>query len=157
MARLFIPKLRQPPLYLYVIAISVNLCFNIQARWALSGDDTLQDVGSCTGINYFNDFEEYLTILETRLRRRKKSILNIIKEWDEKIFPKHESSLVKGKKKDEGSGLKKAMDLFEANSEEEDIEGQGGNGGMRMLSRRTQCHHICISSSKYQDFALFLV
>jgi hypothetical protein len=35
-------------------------------------------VGSRTGINYFNDFEEYLTILETGLRRREKSILNII-------------------------------------------------------------------------------
>ena len=108
------------------------LCFNIlcQARWALSGDETLQDVGSLTGINYFSDFKEYLTILETGLRRRKKSVFNIIKEWDEKIFPNSESSLVKGKKKDEGSGLKKAMDLLEADSEEEDnqIEGQGGNG-----------------------------
>ena len=87
-------------------------------------------MGSHTGINYFNNFEEYLTILETGLRRKKKSILNIIKVWDEKIFPNSESSLVKGKKKDEGSGLKKAMDLLEANSEEEDnqIEGQGRNG-----------------------------
>ena len=110
-----------------------TLCFNIlyQARWALSGDDTLQDVGSRTGINYFKDFEEYLTILETGLRRKKKSVLNIIKEWDEKIFPNSESSLVKGKKKDEGSGLRKAMDLLEADSEEEEdnqIEEQGGNG-----------------------------
>ena len=87
-------------------------------------------MGSCTGINYFNNFEEYLTILETSLRRKKKSVLNIIKVWDEKIFPNSKSSLVKGKKKDEGSGLKKAMDLLEADSEEEDdqIEGQGGNG-----------------------------
>ena len=38
-----------------------------QARWALSSDDTLQEVGSSTGIHYFNDFEDYLTILETGL------------------------------------------------------------------------------------------
>jgi hypothetical protein len=115
-----------------------TLCFNIlyQARWALSGDDTLQDVGSHTGINYFNDFEEYLTILETGLRRKKKSVLNIIKEWDEKIFPNSESSLVKGKKKDEGSGLRKAMDLLDADSEEEEdnqIEKQGGNGEVALV------------------------
>jgi hypothetical protein len=122
--------------YLYAITytISVNVCFNIlyQARWALSGDDTLQEVGFSTGINYFKDFEEYLTILETGLRKRKKSILNIIREWDEKIFPNSDSSLVlRGKKKDEGTTLKKAMDLLAADSEEEDnqMEGQDGNMG----------------------------
>ena len=37
--------------------------------------------------------------------------------------------MVKGKKKDESSGLKKAMDLLAADSEEEDqMEGQDGNG-----------------------------
>ena len=48
--------------------------------------------------------------------------MNIIKQWDAKIFPDTESSLVKGKKNNEGSGLKKAMDLLAANSEEEDTE-----------------------------------
>jgi hypothetical protein len=89
-------------------------------------------VGFSTGINYFKDFEEYLTILETGLRKRKKSILNIIREWDEKIFPNSDSSLVlRGKKKDEGTTLKKAMDLLAADSEEEDnqMEGQDGNMG----------------------------
>jgi hypothetical protein len=80
-------------------------------------------VGSSTGINYFNDLEEYQNILETGLRRKKKSILNIIREWDKKIFPNSDSSLVvKEKKKDEDSGLKRVMDLLEADSEEEDNE-----------------------------------
>lgn len=103
-----------------------HLWFNIlyQARWALSADDVLQEVGSSTGINYFNDLEEYLNILETGLRRKKKTILNIIREWDRKIFPNSDSSLVvKEKKKDENSGLKRAMDLLEADSEEEDEDG----------------------------------
>ena len=39
----------------------------LQVCWALLSDDTLQEVGSSTGICYFNDFEEYLTILETGL------------------------------------------------------------------------------------------
>ncbi|KAF8961300.1 hypothetical protein BDZ97DRAFT_1760038 [Flammula alnicola] len=66
------------------------------ARWALSSDDTFQEVGSTTGIRYFNDLEEYLTILETGLRQKKKSVINIIKQWDEKIFPNSDSSLVTG-------------------------------------------------------------
>jgi hypothetical protein len=96
-----------------------------QARWALSSDDTLQEVGSSTGIRYFNDFEEYLTILETGLRQKKKSIVNVIKQWDEKIFPNSDSSLVTGKKNNESSGLKKAMDLLAADSEEGDEEVEG--------------------------------
>jgi len=44
-------------------------------------------VGPNIGIRYFNDFEEYLTILEAGLQHRKKSVLNIIKPWDEKIIP----------------------------------------------------------------------
>jgi hypothetical protein len=97
-----------------------------QARWALSSDDTLQEVGSSTGIRYFNDFEEYLTILETGLGQKKKSIINVIKQWDEKIFPNSHSSLVTGKRNNESNGLKKAMDLLaadsEADSEEDDEE-----------------------------------
>jgi hypothetical protein len=96
-----------------------------QAQWALSGDNTLQEVGSSTRINYFNNFEEYLTILETSLHQRKKSVINIIKQWDEKIFPNSDSSLVKGRNNDESSGLKKAMDLLAADSEEEDNQLEG--------------------------------
>jgi hypothetical protein len=59
-------------------------------------------------------------IIETGLRQKKKSVINIIKEWDENIFPETASSLVKGKKSDENSGLKKAMDLLAADSEEEE-------------------------------------
>lgn len=60
-------------------------------------------------------------ILETGLRQKKKSIFNIIKQWDEKIFPESDSSLVKGnfKKSNENSGIKKAMALLAADSEED--------------------------------------
>jgi hypothetical protein len=60
-------------------------------------------------------------ILETGLRQKKKSVLNIIKQWDEKIFPDSDSSLVKGifKKSNENSGVKKAMALLAADSEED--------------------------------------
>jgi len=103
---------------------AIAIC-GILARWALSSDETLQEVGSSTGIRYFNDFEEYLTILETGLRQKKKSIVNVIKQWDEKIFPNSDSSLVTGKKNNESNGLKKAMDLLAADSEEDDEEVEG--------------------------------
>lgn len=66
--------------------------------------------------------EEYLTILETGLQRKKKSIINIIRQWDKRIFPDSDSSVVRGKKSDENgaSGLKKAMDLLAADSEDDD-------------------------------------
>jgi hypothetical protein len=61
-------------------------------------------------------------ILETGLRQKKRSIINIIKQWDQKIFPNSNSSLVRDnfKKSDESSGLKKAMALLAADSEEEE-------------------------------------
>jgi ABC-type siderophore export system fused ATPase/permease subunit len=62
-------------------------------------------------------------ILETGLRQKKRSVINIIKQWDERIFPDSDSSLVKDnfKKSDESSGLKKAMALLAADSEEEEV------------------------------------
>jgi hypothetical protein len=107
-------------------------CTAFQARWALSADESLQEVGSSTGIHYLNDYQEYLMILETGLRQKKKSIINVIKQWDVKIFPDSDSSLVRqlwGKKDGDSGGLKKAMDLLAADLEEdEDNLCDDGNG-----------------------------
>jgi hypothetical protein len=92
----------------FICLVFLTVC---KARWALSADDTLQEVGSSTGICYFSDFEEYLMILETGLRQKKKSIINIIRKWDEKIFPDSDLSIVKGnfKKTNQNNGITKAM------------------------------------------------
>jgi hypothetical protein len=101
--------------------------FRFQARWALSSDATLQAVGTTTGIHYFDDYEEYVKLLEMGLRRKKKSVVNIIKEWDSQIFPNTDSSLVVAKAKSGAdNGVKKAMDSLDADSEEEN-ENSGGN------------------------------
>jgi hypothetical protein len=93
--------------------------FRSQARWALSSDTTLQAVGTSTGIHYFDDYEEYLNLLATGLRRKKKSIVNIIREWDSQIFPNTDSSLVVAKaKSSEDNGAKRAMDSLDDDSEE---------------------------------------
>ncbi len=101
-----------------------------QAHWALSHDNALQEIGLSTGIHYLNNFKEYLTILNTGLWQ-KKSIINIIRQWDKKVFADSESSLVKNKKSDEGSSLKKAMDLLAADLEEEDDQMEDYNRGGR--------------------------
>jgi hypothetical protein len=94
--------------------------FKFQARWALSSDVTLQAVGTSTGIHYFDDYEEYLKLLEVGLRRKKKSVINIIREWDSKIFPNTDSSLVVVKAKSgEDNGVKRAMASLDADSDDE--------------------------------------
>jgi hypothetical protein len=98
----------------------------IQARWVLSNDISLQEVGGNTGIRYFKDYEEYLTMLETGLRRRKKTVVNIFKEWDAKIFPETHFSLVgPHPTKDDGTNLKVLMESVEGDTDEE-----GNNVGL---------------------------
>lgn len=91
-----------------------------QSRWALSSDDFLQNVGTNTGINYGNDFEEYLEVLMTGLRKKKKSILNVFKEWDQVIFPNSDSSLVRQDRDASSSGLKTAMMMLEDDEVKDD-------------------------------------
>ena len=104
-----------------------------QAHWALSSDETLQAVGTSTGIHYFYNYEEYLKILETGLCWKKKSVLNIIKEWDSRIFPNTDSSLVgtKVKSTTDDGGVRRAMEALDADSEEDEVPGglelDGGN------------------------------
>jgi hypothetical protein len=56
------------------------------------------------------------------LRRKKKSVLNIIKEWDSRLFPNTDSSLVGAKVKSDADdgGVKRAMDSLDA----DDTEGE---------------------------------
>jgi hypothetical protein len=88
-------------------------------------------VGSSTGIQYFKDYEEYLTLLETGLRARKKTIVNIFKEWDTKIFPETDSSLAgrgAGPSKDDTANLKMLMELLEDDADEDGDDAEVGSG-----------------------------
>ena len=102
----------------------------MQARWALSSDVSLQEVGNRTGIRYFQDYEEYLTLLESGLQRRKKTIINIFKEWDAKIFPETDSSLVGAKpSKGDRANLKVLMEsIDDDDTDEEDNNTEGAVG-----------------------------
>jgi hypothetical protein len=93
--------------------------FRFQARWALSSDTTLQAVGTSSGIHYFDDYEEYLKLLTMGLCQKKKSVINIIREWDSRIFPNIDSSLVVEKaKSSKDDGVKRAMDSLDADSDD---------------------------------------
>jgi hypothetical protein len=101
----------------------------LQACWALSSNVSLQEVGSSTGIQYFKDYKEYLTLLEIGLRTRKKTILNIFKEWDAKIFPETDSSLAGAEpSKDDTANLKMLMESLEENTDEDGGNAKGGIG-----------------------------
>jgi hypothetical protein len=98
-----------------------NYTYNFsQCRWALSADDFLQSVGTNTGINYAKDFDEYLEILITGLRKKKRSILNVFREWDRVIFPDSDESLVRQDQSNTSSGLKTALTMLDADEVEEE-------------------------------------
>ncbi len=82
-------------------------------------DECLQNVGTNTGINYGKDFDEYLEILLTGLRKKKRSILNVFREWDHVIFPNSDSGMVVHNQ-DTGSSLKRAMTMLNDDEDEQD-------------------------------------
>ncbi|PPQ94907.1 hypothetical protein CVT25_004425 [Psilocybe cyanescens] len=91
----------------------------VLSRWALFSDDFLQSVGTNTGINYEKDFAEYLEILVTGLWEKRKSVLNVFREWDRIAFPNSDSSLI-GRNQDTSRGLKTALEMLKADEIEED-------------------------------------
>jgi len=52
------------------------------------------------------------------LQKKKKSTLNVVREWDRVVFPNSDSSLV-GQDKETSSGLKTAMEMLEADEVED--------------------------------------
>lgn len=77
-------------------------------------------MGTNTGINYGKDFEAYLETLVTGLRKKKKSILEVFRQWDRVIFPNSDSSLVCQDQDATNSGLQTMMTGLDEDVEEED-------------------------------------
>ncbi|KAF8142216.1 hypothetical protein K438DRAFT_1450785, partial [Mycena galopus ATCC 62051] len=63
----------------------------MRAIWALSADTCLRNRGDKTNIDYDELYDQYLEILITGLREKRRSIINVFKEWDQIIFPHSES------------------------------------------------------------------
>ncbi|KAJ7715085.1 hypothetical protein DFH07DRAFT_785663 [Mycena maculata] len=65
-------------------------------RWILSVDETFLPTGSVSAIEWQADFEFYLQILTEGLLKKKPSILNIFRVWDNKFYPNSDESLAGG-------------------------------------------------------------
>ncbi len=78
-------------------------------------------MGTNTGINYRNDFEEYLELLLKGIQRRKRSVLNVFKEWDRVLFPNSDSSAIgePGSGHKISSGMKTALDMLDGDEDED--------------------------------------
>lgn len=77
-------------------------------------------MGTNTGINYEKDFEAYLETLMTGLRKKKRSILEVFRQWDRVVFPNSDSSLVRQDQDATSSGLQTMMTGLDNDVEEED-------------------------------------
>ena len=62
--------------------------------WCLSRDDTLQQHGATTGIDYIALYEGYFKLIMSGIHHGKAEFINIIQEWDEAIFQGTETSIV---------------------------------------------------------------
>ena len=65
-----------------------------QAIWCLSADDSLQQHGATTGIDYMALYKSYLKLITIGLQLNKAEFINIIQQWDEDVFPGTETSIV---------------------------------------------------------------
>ncbi|EGO29425.1 hypothetical protein SERLADRAFT_433404 [Serpula lacrymans var. lacrymans S7.9] len=94
-------------------------CAAILARWVLSPDSILKERGAQSGINWHEDFDNYLEYLEIGLGKRKGSVLTIFREWDRILFP-HTTSGLGGPLNDEDreEAMKEAMDALNQDIEE---------------------------------------
>ncbi|EGO22543.1 hypothetical protein SERLADRAFT_410013 [Serpula lacrymans var. lacrymans S7.9] len=94
-------------------------CAAILAQWVLSPDSILKERGAQSGINWHEDFDNYLEYLEIGLGKRKGSVLTIFREWDRILFP-HTTSGLGGPLNDEDreEAMKEAMDALNQDVEE---------------------------------------
>jgi hypothetical protein len=82
-------------------------------------------VGTNTGIDYGKDFEQYLEILLIGLRKKKKSILNVFREWDRIIFPNSDSGMVSHDQDTRDGNRKRAITMLEDDEDENEAEENG--------------------------------
>ncbi|KAG5650060.1 hypothetical protein H0H81_000904 [Sphagnurus paluster] len=72
-------------------AIATTAMFAI---WCLSGDDSLQQHGANTGIDYIALYKDYLRLITTGIHQDRPEFVNIIQQWDEVVFPGTSTSIV---------------------------------------------------------------
>ncbi|KAJ6495001.1 hypothetical protein DFH09DRAFT_1103839 [Mycena vulgaris] len=96
------------------------------ARFGLSADDSLRENGTVTGINWAADHELYVKYLTTGLEKRKASVFNIFRVWDDIFFPGRGAGL--GGRADNGEGGS-VVDVMAALNADADVEKTAGGDG----------------------------
>jgi hypothetical protein len=94
---LLVQSPRQQCLYVFFLSLTAAYYPLSQAIWCLSGDDSLQQRGATTGIDYMVLYENYLKLITNGLQHNKAEFINVIQQWDEAVFPGTETSIVAGK------------------------------------------------------------
>ncbi|KAL0566350.1 hypothetical protein V5O48_015666, partial [Marasmius crinis-equi] len=105
-------------------------------HWALGPDEKLQVIGGVTGINWLDVHEQYLQLIMDGLRGRLVTFRQLIREWDEALFPGTETSIVGSSRQQPRLELSNALALMEnAEVEEEDQEQDSSAEGVQDGSR----------------------
>ncbi|KAJ7276676.1 hypothetical protein C8J57DRAFT_1504508 [Mycena rebaudengoi] len=93
-------------------------------RWLYSVDDEFLSTGTTSAIEWQMDFEYYLQLLTEGLLKRKPSILNIFRIWDNKFYPNSDEGLANGVDSDDEAEESRRAALEEMNEEEAEEEGE---------------------------------
>ncbi|KAJ7321995.1 hypothetical protein DFH08DRAFT_818372 [Mycena albidolilacea] len=101
--------------------IAALVIARVQSRFALSADDSLRKNSKVTGINWAADYELYLKYLTTGLEKCNTSVLKIFRMWDDIFFPGRSDA--SGGAENNGGSTVDAMDLLNADAEEEPEDG----------------------------------
>ncbi|KAJ7430759.1 hypothetical protein B0H11DRAFT_2390248 [Mycena galericulata] len=103
----------------------------VELRWVLSVDETFLPTGSTSAINWQKDFEYYLQLLTEGLLKKKPSIVNIFRVWDNKFYPNSDQGLADGVDSDDEAEEGRQAALEEMNAEDsgddENGDGDGNN------------------------------
>lgn len=100
----------------------------MKVRYVHSVDDTFAPIGGVSGIKWQEDFEYYLQLLTEGLQKKKPSILNVFRVWDQKFYPNSEDGLAHGIDSDDEGAESKRAALEEMNAEEPEDDSSGDDG-----------------------------
>ncbi|KAL1698845.1 hypothetical protein EV121DRAFT_174997, partial [Schizophyllum commune] len=90
------------------------------ARWVLSSDDQLQEIGRSTGIDYMSVYQDYLGKLVTGLAQKHTAIINVFRVWNREIFP--HATATRAGEADQAAVEEKSQHVAELFAEEREDE-----------------------------------
>ncbi|KAJ7125529.1 hypothetical protein C8R43DRAFT_1030425 [Mycena crocata] len=90
----------------------------IWLRWLYSVDDMFLPTGNESAIEWQQDFEYYLQFLTEGLWKKKPSIVNIFRVWDNKFYPNSDEGFANGPDSDDEGEESRRAAMEEMNAED---------------------------------------